>query len=147
MGGFGHVMGILSRFGFSVAAVTFGALVFLVACSNQGEGARCDHLASNGGNDDCQNGLVCTPSSSLNGAGYDACCPQDRTQATTSVCSLSMATGIDASVTTPDSAVDSFVAPTPDAATPEAAPMVDAPVDSPVDSPATVDAPSDGASG
>ncbi len=132
-------MCILPRFAFPAAAL---ALVALLACSNQGEGERCDHLASNGGNDDCQDGLVCTPSSSLNGAGYDACCPVDRTQATTSVCSLSMATGIDASVTTPDAAVDSFVAPPPDAS-----PGTDAGEDAPVDAPSTVDAPSDGTSG
>ncbi len=45
------------------------------ACSNQSEGQRCNTLGDNGGNDDCQIGLVCKPKDQLNGAQDDLCCP------------------------------------------------------------------------
>lgn len=65
-----------------------GASVTIVACSNQGEGDRCDTAGPNGGNDDCQSGLVCTSKSTLN-SNADLCCPPDRTQATTNECAIS----------------------------------------------------------
>ena len=65
--------------------------LFFGACSNGGEGERCDVRAENGGNDDCQNGLKCTPAIQLNGNAQqsDRCCPLDRsTAAPGSVCAL-----------------------------------------------------------
>jgi len=43
-----------TRLGFIFLALALGSAT---ACSNQGEGQRCDKLS---GNDDCQAGLVCT---------------------------------------------------------------------------------------
>jgi hypothetical protein len=124
----------------------------LQACSNNGEGDRCDVLADNGGNDDCQDGLVCTPRSSLNaptasGIQTDICCPQDRSQATTTICQQpTTSVGGDAAAPPRDSggvdtgavdtgAVDSPVSDSPanDSA------GSDAPEDSPVDAPADVE--------
>jgi hypothetical protein len=134
---------MLSRFACSAASLAaLFAFAVLFACSNQGEGGRCDHQASNGGNDDCQDGLICWQASSLgNGAGYDACCPVDRTTATTAVCSLNQATGIDASSVIPDTGVtpDSNTPPPPDASMgADSPPPVDAPMtpDAPPDAPA-----------
>ena len=62
-----------------------------VACSNNAEGERCDQLADNGGNDDCQDGLVCTSKTDLNGASSDLCCPPDRTTALTPQCQIAHA--------------------------------------------------------
>lgn len=42
-----------------------------IACSNQGEGARCE---IENGDDDCQEGLVCTTAEQL-GGNADICCP------------------------------------------------------------------------
>ena len=129
---------MLPRFAFAALA---SALLALLACSNQGEGERCDHNASNLGNDDCQNGLTCVQQNALtNGMGYDACCPFDRTQATTAVCSLNQATGLDAGNVYSDGAIDTFVAPPPDASSSDDAGQ-DAPA---VDSAAAVDAPTAG---
>ena len=65
------------------------------ACSGQGEGERCSTQADNNGDDDCA-GLKCWPAGQLNGSSTDRCCPADRTQATTPVCAVQTATGIDA---------------------------------------------------
>jgi hypothetical protein len=74
---------------FSAASALFFAVgVTFLACSNQGEGDRCDQNDDNGGDDDCQYPLRCTAKSALNNALTDICCPGDRTQATTTVCSL-----------------------------------------------------------
>ncbi len=65
--------------------------LFFGACSNGSEGDRCDVRSDNGGNDECQNGLKCTPAIQLNGNAQqsDRCCPQDRsTSAAGSVCAL-----------------------------------------------------------
>jgi hypothetical protein len=62
------------------------------ACSNQGEGDRCDRRSDNTGTDDCQDGLVCTAQSELGSAAQsDICCPLDRTQATTTICAVHFA--------------------------------------------------------
>ncbi len=63
------------------------ALISAVACSNQGEGERCD---TRNGNDDCESGLYCTPLSQLagdnaaKGEGAALCCPA--TNPTRDVC-------------------------------------------------------------
>ena len=77
-----------------VAFVLSASIVMVplfVACSNNAEGERCDQLSSNGGNDDCQDGLICTSKTDLNGASSDLCCPQNRTTATTPQCQIAHA--------------------------------------------------------
>jgi len=97
--------GLAFRFAAVAAVIVFGA-ASVAACSNQGEGERCSQLAQNGGNDDCQDGLVCTSSTDL-GTGSDICCPQDRTQATTAVCAIKRApVGGDAGIPGDGSAAD-----------------------------------------
>ena len=87
---------------FVIASLT-AALPFVVACSNNAEGERCDQASDNGGNDDCQDGLICTPKSDL-GTSSDLCCPADRTQATTPQCGVSHApVGGDAGLPATDS--------------------------------------------
>jgi hypothetical protein len=145
-------------FAFAARAALVGGLLagLAVACSNQGEGERCDTLADNGGNDDCQDGLVCTPGTSLNPPqSTDRCCPQDRTQAQTSVCQQpTTSVGGDAAPPPFDSGLHdgpSGDSSNPDSATDSSA--SDAPVDSPIDSPvdagvdAGVDAPVDSPTG
>ncbi len=82
---------------FVFGLVVIGAVAFAAACSGQGEGERCSTLADNNGNDDCAGSLVCTPAGQLNGTANstDRCCPADRTQATTPVCAVQTAIGID----------------------------------------------------
>lgn len=71
------------------AAIVTVALVSgwlaLSACSNNGEGERCE-IDNN--NDDCENGLVCLAARELPQGfnGGDRCCPPDRTQATHAAC-------------------------------------------------------------
>jgi hypothetical protein len=72
------------RFKVVLAALPLLTLVLAGACSNQGEGERCDKNADNFGNSDCNDGLTCQQIASY---GY-ICCPADRTQATTSQCAL-----------------------------------------------------------
>ncbi len=56
--------------GLFLAALT--ALVAVTpACGKQSEGERCDQL---NGDDDCSDGLVCTPGSQV-GQKKDVCCP------------------------------------------------------------------------
>ena len=77
----------------AVVAVA-GAAAFIPACSNEGEGERCDIRGDNNGNDECQSGLTCTLGTSLpSKPGSDVCCPSDLTS-TTPICSRQ--TGIDA---------------------------------------------------
>jgi hypothetical protein len=86
--------------GITLAAATIvgGALV-VAACSNGGEGDRCDFNAENSGDDDCQNGLICWQAAMLSGAGSDLCCPPDRAQATTAACAIpAAAPGVDAAI-------------------------------------------------
>ena len=57
-----------------------GAAAFIPACSDSGEGGRCDKLDDNAGNDDCQAGLSCVAGQSLPGhPPGDICCPTDLT--------------------------------------------------------------------
>ncbi|AKV03220.1 hypothetical protein AKJ09_09883 [Labilithrix luteola] len=75
------------------AAGAILSTVALIACSNSGEGDRCEFL---NGNDDCQDGLVCTPASQFTNAGgsnTDRCCPADRNQATVPICKLNTVGG------------------------------------------------------
>jgi hypothetical protein len=131
-------------------SLAFAALLvalFSVACSGESEGQRCELTDDPGGTDnspgtsDCANGLKCYSGGTLGGAAaqyasaqsdpnFGICCPYNRTQATTSICSLQPSppggdAGFPAEASTGDSAV-------PDASTdsPE-----DAPNDSPADSP------------
>ena len=82
------------------------AVSWASACSNQGEGQRCD---KNSGDSDCASGLVCTtiqsqvttstgggPTGSLPEA---VCCPPQNQSATTAVCS-SVSTPFDAGQST-----------------------------------------------
>jgi hypothetical protein len=96
----------MPRLRFVLAALATLAIGSSLAtgCSNQGEGERCDHLADNSGNDDCQDGLQCTLATDLN-SHTDLCCPPDRRTATTPQCALNQG-GFDASPAPPDSAAD-----------------------------------------
>jgi hypothetical protein len=112
-----------------VAVLVAVGWVSLAACSNQGEGERCE-LFNN--NDDCENGLICTAAGELASqfAGSDRCCPPDRTQATTEACRTPR-TGPIGDATPPP---DTGPAPTPDAsgdadAATDAADAADAPDD------------------
>ena len=95
--------------------------LFFGACSNGGEGDRCDHLADNNGNDDCQNGLQCIRADAVNGSDRqsDRCCPTDRsTSAPGSVCALPMpSNGLGADAAIPaEAAVSDAPVVVPDAA-------------------------------
>lgn len=80
---------------FVVALVVLVSSVY--ACSNQGEGERCD---THNGNDDCLSGLVCTARGTL-GTDSDRCCPANRTQASADVCKQTATpSGGDASIPT-----------------------------------------------
>jgi hypothetical protein len=86
----------------AVALVLSTVGVVAGGCSGQGEGERCDHRASNGGNDDCQNGLTCqNPPGSVVTYPNGVCCPLDPALATTSACSPNTGV-IDASPAPPD---------------------------------------------
>jgi hypothetical protein len=68
-----------------------GVLVVASACSNQGEGERCDVL---NGDDDCKtdDGLICYRAADLNNSNSDRCCPRDRARATNPVCKTPLST-------------------------------------------------------
>jgi hypothetical protein len=68
---------VLSGLVFSLAVAT--------ACSNQGEGERCE---SANGNEDCKTdeGLICFEAAKLQNSDSDRCCPVDRSKATAAVC-------------------------------------------------------------
>ena len=96
--------------------------VLFAACSNQGEGERCDVRADNQGTDDCQLGLMCTPAFMLSGTAMsDVCCPGDRTTAAAgSICALPMnSVGADSAIppeaASPDVATESSPADVSDA--------------------------------
>jgi hypothetical protein len=94
----------------SVACALAGGFILLSSCANQGEGQRCERLAANLGNDDCESGLVCTPNDQLrwpvqtDGGVLQTpqtyiCCPPDRSLAKTAVCANFMPPlGSDASI-------------------------------------------------
>ena len=73
-----------------------GVFVALAACSNGGEGERCQ---AENGNDDCQSGLVCLAATqkAFNGGkglvnppfnNSDRCCPLDRASTTNPACTV-----------------------------------------------------------
>ena len=117
--------------GFALTSV----IVAIAACSNQEEGARCDF---DNGNDDCLDGLVCTPKGgtsrpSPNGVvnppfnNSDRCCPLDRSTATHPACTLAAPTGT-------SDAAPTDASPT-DAAADAPAEAADADADAPEDAP------------
>jgi hypothetical protein len=108
------------------------AFTVLSACSGQGEGQLCSPNAGNQGNDDCQSGLVCVVAPATYTLGR--CCPQDRSKATTAVCSANSG-GLDASPAPPDASSEQQPPP-PDAGT-----------DAPAESTAEGAASSDGSDG
>lgn len=85
------------RLRFAVVLLPILAALAFASCSNEGQGQPCDPLAGNSGDDDCQSGLVCTPTSN---AG-SRCCPQNRQTATAPECVLSSTTTDAASPTPP----------------------------------------------
>jgi len=113
-----------------VGAAIVGAWFAVAACSNQGEGERCE-IAN--GDDDCTTSedLVCTAAALLNGSNSDRCCPRDRTRATAFVCRTPPDNGGDALApadTGPPSSADASVNDASDAAA-EADAATDAPAD------------------
>lgn len=118
----------VGRFRIASALGAFGACAWLAlsACSNQGEGERCEFL---NGNDDCKDGLICLPATPQPNAGLgvvnppfnnsDRCCPLDRSQATHPACVIPTSPVSDAATPPLDTG------PTPDVSV-EAAPDVDA---------------------
>lgn len=68
-----------------IVASVLAMIAFASACSNNGEGERCQ---ADNGNEDCLDGLTCIPRGQLvapyNSA--DRCCPFNRAQATTQAC-------------------------------------------------------------
>jgi len=90
------------------------ALALICACSNQGEGEICDPDAGNGGNDDCQSGLVCN--TGLPGGVGPRCCPSDLMTAKTAVCSVTHQ-GVTANPAPPEGGPQEAEAPPVDAAT------------------------------
>lgn len=64
------------------ASVVATFVAIMTACSDQGEGERCE--VSNH-DDDCKAGLICYPAAQLN-ASSDRCCPRDRTTSTDPIC-------------------------------------------------------------
>lgn len=70
-----------------VTTFAIGAWIALSACSNNGEGERCQFA---NGSDDCQDGLACLQSSQVNPSynNSDRCCPPDRAKATHPACTL-----------------------------------------------------------
>lgn len=101
----------VGRFRIASVVGALGACAWLAlsACSNQGEGERCEFL---NGNDDCQDGLVCLPRSAQNNSSLgvvnppfnnsDRCCPPDRSQATHPACVIPRSPVSDASAPPPD---------------------------------------------
>jgi hypothetical protein len=87
----------------SILALPLAAALAFAACSNQGEGQICDRNAGNGGNDDCENGLVCVASPNPNIHGF-RCCPASGAS-TTVECSQPGQT-LDASTAPPDASSD-----------------------------------------
>jgi hypothetical protein len=81
------------RFSRSVCVVLValsGLAVGGSGCSAQGEGDRCTAFPgadpSINGNDECQDGLVCTPAFNTMDYPYDRCCPPVLSQATVPAC-------------------------------------------------------------
>jgi hypothetical protein len=93
-----------NRFASVLSLLVVGGWIAL-ACSNQGEGERCE---LRNGNDDCQDGLICNPTQYQ---GSNRCCPVDSAAATHPAC------------VTPTSPITADSAPPPDTGpVPEAGP-------------------------
>jgi len=96
-----------------LTTAVLGSIVILSAsaCSNQGEGERCDVL---NGDDDCrtEDGLRCYRAADLNNSNSDRCCPIDRSRATNAVCKTPL-TGVNNDAQAPTDSGPST--PTPDA--------------------------------
>jgi hypothetical protein len=109
----------------SLLACVAGSVVLGPGCFNSSEGQPCSTYGENAGDNECKNGLVCTPYNLLNGGGYtkDVCCPTDRSQSTTVICDLPSNPVPDAS---PPPAID---------AESDAAPPADSAMDAPKDAP------------
>lgn len=72
--------------GVALLVAAGGFIALASACSNQGEGERCEFTNGNG---DCNtdDGLICYPQAQLRqGANSDRCCPADRSKASHPVC-------------------------------------------------------------
>jgi len=74
-----------------------GALSVFSACSNNGEGERCE---SANGSDDCQDGLICV---------QERCCPPDRSRATAAACKDPAGQNLNDASPAPDSGPDTSV--------------------------------------
>lgn len=87
--------------GIALFAVASAFIMIASACSNQGEGERCEVL---NGNDDCKTdeGLICYPEAQLRNANSDRCCPADRSRATHPVCKTTVDLGGGDSAAPPD---------------------------------------------
>jgi hypothetical protein len=90
-----------------VLCSALAAFVALSACSNYAEGERCEVL---NGNEDCQDGLQCTPAGQLNSSSSDRCCPVDRKTATHPACVV-----LTTPITTDAAPLDANTGPTTDA--------------------------------
>ena len=100
------------------------------ACGGEPEGQPCSVLGENSGDSECKDGLTCTAADQLNGGGYtkDVCCPTNRAQATTVICSLPSNPVLDAGAppdaqtATDSSVLDSAPADAADGASTDATP-------------------------
>lgn len=82
-------LGAPSRFAGGILCSLIAAFVAITACSNQGEGDRCETA---NGNADCDTsaGLICYPQAQLTNTSSDRCCPEDRSRATHPICKTSV---------------------------------------------------------
>jgi hypothetical protein len=118
----------------ALAAVLVSALS-VSACSNQGEGERCDIRGDNAGNDECQDGLTCRLVTTTNAAEQSyRCCPLDQTAPTVAECKIAQNT-----VPTPEAGLPTTTDAGGDAAPVEAS--TDANVTDASDASTTTDAP------
>lgn len=78
-------------FRYRIVSIVLGAglaaFVALTACSNYGEGERCESL---NGNEDCADGLQCLPKAQINTPynSSDRCCPVNRATASHPACAI-----------------------------------------------------------
>lgn len=128
-----------------VATLLAAGFLAVAACSNQGEGERCDSL---NGDEDCKTdeGLTCYPAALLNNAGSDRCCPRDRAQATHPVC-MTPVSVVGQDATTPADTGPPPPPPPTDAAAPDAESDAEAPADAGDDDDAASDAGADAEAG
>jgi hypothetical protein len=81
--------------GIALFSIVTAFIAIATACSNQGEGERCE---IENGDEDCDTsaGLICWPETQLRNASSDRCCPADRSKATHPVCKTAVEIGVDA---------------------------------------------------